>query len=232
MTGPPEDAEMVETPLVTLETLAVVAAPATSTESPLSASDASIPAGAMAISPSGETLLPSAPYFCRLSFKEDADGRFMGRIPEGHPLDDPNSAVAGGPARFFPLFLLTFALSSFALVELQLPNCEKFGSLFYAPASIPAALPGGESRASPMLKAEFSGLADAVQKFNLPFEGVDIFPFQSHDGKKDGSIELTRIYAPCIYTGLPLDSDAHPVVRDSASNVRIPRPDFLLSMLK
>ena len=83
-----------------------------------------------------------------------------------------------------------------------------------------------------MLKAEFSGLADAVQKFTLPFEGVDIFPFQSHNGKEDGSIELTRIYAPCIYTGKPLDLDAHPVVTDSASNVRIPRPDFLLSMLK
>ena len=83
-----------------------------------------------------------------------------------------------------------------------------------------------------MLKAEISGNAAAVHALKISFEGVDTFPFQSHDGKTDGSIELTRIYAPCIYTGLPLDSDGHPVVRDSATNVRIPRPDFLLSMLK
>ena len=83
-----------------------------------------------------------------------------------------------------------------------------------------------------MQKAEISGNAAAVQSFKISFEGVDTFPFQTHDGKPDGSIELTRFYAPCIYTGLPMDSDGHPVVKDSVTNVRIPRPDFLLSMLK
>ena len=115
MTAEPEDEEMIETDAGTLAAVAVVPAAVPAAESPLSASEVDSQPGNLVISPSGETLTPSAPFLSFLTFNENADGQLMGRIPEDHPLNDPHSLCSGGPARFFPLFLLTFALSSLPL---------------------------------------------------------------------------------------------------------------------